>query len=171
VGSGPCEDRGIGPDITSARLRLASLREAHAADLVGLLAEPLLRQWLRAESLDQLRERFKSWEAQRSPDGTATWLNWIVRSRIEDRPLGWVQATVRDRGATIAYAVLADERGRGVAAEAVILMVRWLREERGVASVEAEIDPANTRSEAVAAKAGFARTDRVRDGETVWILV
>jgi RimJ/RimL family protein N-acetyltransferase len=160
-------------DIVSSRIRLVALREGHADDLVGLLAEPLLQHWLRAENVDELRERFKSWEAGCAPDGTERWLNWIVLAHGEgvDRPLGWVQATVRDQNATIAYAVLPDERGRGVAGAAVTLMAQWLVSECCVASVEAEIDPGNTRSEAVAAKAGFIRTDRVRDGETVWILV
>jgi RimJ/RimL family protein N-acetyltransferase len=66
----------------------------------------------------------------------------------------WVQATVRDHAAKIAYAVLPDERGLGVAREAVTLW-QLATDESCVASVEAEIDPVNTRSEAVAAEVGF----------------
>lgn len=167
----PADDPRAGEAIASHRIALVALRETHADALVALLSEPLLRQWLRAENLVQLRERFKSWEVRRSPDGAEQWLNWMVLSRGDERPLGWVQVTIRDHCASIAYAVLPDERGHGVAVEAVTLVTRRLQRDFDIATIEAEIDPANTPSEVVAARAGFGRTDRVCDAENVWIVL
>jgi RimJ/RimL family protein N-acetyltransferase len=153
--------------IGSERLVLAPLRGEDADRLAGLLAEPLLREWL-AQDVDGLRDRFEHWESGRSPGGEA-WLNWTVSLRTDDRALGWVQATVSNGCAVIAYAILPGERGRGVATEAVRALTRWLYGQPGITAVEANIAPENSASQRVAANAGFAPTDRVRAGEVVWL--
>lgn len=81
-------------------------------------------------------------------------------------PAGWVQATVRDDRALVAYAVLPAKRGHGVATEAVATLVAWLHEEHPV--VEANIADDNRASQAVARRCGFTKTDRRRGGEAVW---
>lgn len=154
--------------ISSESLVLAPLREADADRLSGLLADAVLREWLHAEDVDGLRDRFKRWESGRTPDGRETWLNWIVTSGDDARALGWAQATVSGGVAVIAYAILPDERGRGVATEAVRAITGWLYEQPGITGVEANIDPVNRASQFVAANAGFIRTDRVRGGEEIW---
>lgn len=155
--------------IASDSLVLVPLREADADRLAGLLGDPVLREWLQAENVEDLRDRFKRWESGRSPDGRESWLNWIASSRRDDRALGWVQATMSGGVAVIAYATLPSERGRGVATEAVRAVTRWLHEQPGITAVEAAIDPENRASQSVAAKAGFTPTDRVRAGEEVWL--
>ena len=154
--------------ISSESLVLVPLREADADRLSGLLADPVLREWLHAEDVDGLRDRFRRWESGSSPDGQESWLNWIVTSGDDARALGWAQATVSGGVAVIAYAILPDERGRGGATEAVRAVTRWLYEQPGVTSVEANIDPTNRASQSVAANAGFSRTGRVRGGEETW---
>jgi RimJ/RimL family protein N-acetyltransferase len=157
------------PDtIPSDRLLLVPLRAADAEALAGLLSEPQLREWLRADDVEGLRARFAGWEARRSPDGREAWLNWIVRAAADGRALGWVQATVRGDTASVAYALLPAERGRGVASEALRALVRSLHERQGVLCVTAEIDDANLASGRVAAAAGFERTNRHSRGEAVW---
>jgi RimJ/RimL family protein N-acetyltransferase len=154
----------IGP-IRTRRLLLAPLVAADADDLAGLLEEPELRQWLRADSVESLRARFGGWESRISPDGTERWLNWAVRE--DGRAVGWVQATVRSAGAEVGYATLAAERGRGVAREAVGGLVRWLARE-GVALVEAHVAEANAASGRVAAAAGLRPGPRFDDDEVIW---
>ena len=155
--------------IASGRLVLVPLREADADRLAGFLSDPVLREWLQAEDVSALRDRFKRWESGRSPDGRESWLNWMVSSRDDARALGWVQATVTNGLAVISYAMLPSERGRGVATEAVRTLTRWLHEQPGTTAVEAHIDAENRASQSVAAKAGFTRTDRVHAGEQVWL--
>lgn len=149
---------------------LSPLRAGDADDLVGLLEEPRLREWLAASNAGELRARFATWESRRSPTGDELWLNWIVRSRSDARALGWVQASVRADAGSIAYALVASERGVGAAADAVRTVTRWLRDRLRVCSLEAHIDQANVASERVARAAGFTATQRRVAGETVWVL-
>jgi RimJ/RimL family protein N-acetyltransferase len=154
--------------IASERTVLVALRAADADDLAGLLEEPRVREWLRARDVGELRARFADWESRRSPDDDESWLNWVVRERLDGRALGWVQATVRGDSASVAYAVLPAERGVGAASDAVRALVRWLRDRLGVTTVTAEIDEANAASARVAVAAGFERTIRRAGDEVVW---
>jgi RimJ/RimL family protein N-acetyltransferase len=148
--------------IRTERLELRPLVADDAYDLVELLDEPDLREWLVSADVEALRRRFSRWEARRSPDGSAHWLNWAVR--CEGRAVGWVQATVVGSAAEVAYAMLASQRRRGYGAEAVSAVVEWL----DVASVEAHIAPSNAGSATVARGAGMRPTDELHDGEVVW---
>lgn len=154
--------------ITSDGLALIPLRESDADRLAGFLDDPVLRQWLRAEDVSGLRDHFRRWESGAPPDGPVSWLNWIAVSPGDHRALGWVQATVSGSAAVIAYAVLPLERGHGVATEAVRAITRWLYEQPGITTVEANIDPENRASQSVAVKAGFAPAGRMRAGDEVW---
>ncbi len=151
-------------------IELVPLRASHADELAGLLAEPQLREWLRADDVEGLRRRFAGWEAGRSPDGRQIWLNWVIRSLPERRTVGWMQATVEHELAEVAYALLAAERGRGYAAHGLRAAVDELRSRHGVERFEAHVDDANEPSQRVAAAAGFTRSDRTSDGEAVWTL-
>jgi RimJ/RimL family protein N-acetyltransferase len=155
-------------DIESERAVLVALRSGDADDLAGLLDEPDLREWLGASDVRELRDRFTAWESRRSPDDAELWLNWVVRERQDGRALGWVQATVRESDATVAYALLPAERGAGAASDAVRTLVRWLHTRLGVRTVTAEIDDANAASARVAVAAGFERTIHRAGDEVVW---
>jgi RimJ/RimL family protein N-acetyltransferase len=141
---------------------------ADAPDLVGLLEEPDLRAWLRSGDVGDLRERFAGWEERRSPDGSEEWLNWVVRAIEDGRALGWVQVTVGEGPALVAYATLPSERGHGFATEALEALMAELRGRLSGVAFEAHIHPDNVGSERVAAGAGFSVTDRTADGERVW---
>lgn len=156
--------------IAGRRVVLEPLTGDHAPELVGLLEEPSVHEWLGVDDVDGLRARFAAWEARRSPDGAEQWLNWIVRGRADGRALGWAQATVRGGRASVAYALLGAARGRGAASDAVRAIVPWLREERGVGEVRASIAADNVASGRVARAAGFVATDGLDDGgEVIWI--
>ena len=148
--------------IRTERLELRPLVADDADDLAELLEEPDLREWLVSADVAALRARFARWEARRSPDGSAAWLNWVIRDG--GRAVGWVQATLVGSAAEVAYAMLASRRRRGYGAEAVRAVVEWL----DVASVEAHIAPANAGSAAVARAAGLRPTSELHDGEVVW---
>jgi RimJ/RimL family protein N-acetyltransferase len=155
-------------DIQSEQSVLIPLVSADADDLVGLLDEPQLREWLSVDDIGALRARFAAWESRRSPDGAETWLNWVVRERSDGRALGWVQATVSGEEASVAYALLPAERGAGVASDALRALTRWLHDRMGVTTLTAEIDDANAASARVAVAAGFERTARRAGDEVVW---
>ena len=77
-----------------------------------------------------------------------------------------MQATIRPDVALVAYAVLPERRGEGVATEAVTAITAWLHTEHHV--VEANIAGDNVASQQVARRCGFTKTDRNRGGEAVW---
>jgi RimJ/RimL family protein N-acetyltransferase len=155
-------------NIEADRTVLVPLQASDAEALAGLLEEAQLREWLRAEDVRDLRDRFTAWETRRSPDGDELWLNWVVREADDARALGWVQATVRGRTANVAYALLPAERGAGAASDAVRALVRWLRDQLSVTVVTAEIDESNAASARVAVAAGFERTIHRAGDEVVW---
>jgi RimJ/RimL family protein N-acetyltransferase len=150
--------------IVTRRLALRPLVADDAEALVGLLDDPLVSDWLRAEDVAGLRERFAGWERRRSPDGSKHWLNWIVRRRQDGGATGWVQATVRRDRAEVAYATLPSQRRHGYTAEAVAAVLGWLDER----VVEAHIAEENLGSAAVARAVGLRPTDELDDGEVVW---
>jgi RimJ/RimL family protein N-acetyltransferase len=149
-------------------LELSPLVAADADDLAELLDDPVLREWLRSSNVDELRERFRNWETRRSPDGREQWLNWVARRRSDGAAVTWMQAKVRGATGEIAYATVPSQRRRGHTAEAARAVVGLLPG-FGAATIEAHIDPANAGSEAVARSLGFSRSDRVHDGEAVWV--
>jgi RimJ/RimL family protein N-acetyltransferase len=151
-------------EIVGTRVVLVPLRGADADDLAGLLDDATIRGFLGVAHLAGLRQRFANWETRRAPHGRQSWLNWVVRARDDGRALGWVQATVEDATASVAYALLPAERGRGIASDAVRALVAWL----SVDEVTASISPANEASERVARAAGFAPTERWAGDERVW---
>lgn len=92
-----------------------------------------------------------------SPDGTQGWLNWAIWSPIEHRYLGYVQATVPSTGATsIAYVIFPGEWKKGVATQAVSLMINELTEKHGVRSLAATVDKRNRASIALLRRLGFS---------------
>jgi RimJ/RimL family protein N-acetyltransferase len=161
-------------EIGSERLTLTPLGPGDAEEMVGVLSDERLYEFTGGEPEDavQLRERFERLVAGSGRDDE-TWLNWVVRRRSDDRPVGTVQATIveRDgeRSAWIAWVIGVPWQGQGFATEAARLLVAWLRE-HGVTEVLAAVHPGHLASERVAARAGLAPTLQEVDGERVWRL-
>ena len=155
------------------RVRLEPLREDHAEEMAPLLDDPGLYVFVGGApaSLAQLRERYRSQATGRSPDGSERWLNWVVRRRVDERPVGTVQATVVQDGTTVtaevAWVLATAHQGRGYAREAVDVMVAWLRGQ-GVTTLVAHVHPDHRASQNVARAAGLAPTTTVVDGEVRW---
>lgn len=161
-------------EIESERLTLTPLGPGGAEEMVGVLADERLYEFTGGEPEDaaQLRERFERLAAGSGRDDE-TWLNWVVRRRSDDRPVGTVQATIErrdgERTAWVAWVVGVPWQGQGFATEAARALVAWLREQ-GVWDVAAAVAPGHVASERVAASAGLALTDQIVDGERVWRL-
>lgn len=163
---------GGGVIIGTERLLLAPLRPEDADEMVEVLADPRLHEFIggRPATLEELRERYALLAAGSGrPD--EVWRNWIVRRRADARPVGSVQATlVRRRGgwtATIAWVTGAAWQRQGFASEAAIGLIGWLRRQR-VHEVFAHIHPDHEASRRVAMRAGLEPTNAEVDGERVW---
>jgi RimJ/RimL family protein N-acetyltransferase len=157
--------------IETPRLRLEPLSVAAAEEMVAVLADAGLYRFTGGAppTADDLRRRYTAQVAGRSADGAQAWLNWIVRDRATGTAHGYVQATVEDGNADLAWVIGTGSQGRGTATEAAATVLGWLRE-RGVSEVTAHIHPDHRASARVAEKLGLGPTDVVVDGEVRWSL-
>ncbi|MGH7747678.1 MAG: GNAT family N-acetyltransferase, partial [Candidatus Dormibacteria bacterium] len=150
------------PDLclTTARLRLVPLVAADTEDLLPVLGDERLYRFIGGgpPSPADLRSRFSTWQSRIAPDGSELWLNWTVRLLADDVAVGYLQATVAEGEATIAYVIGTSWSGSGVATEAVRGMVQLLRDRLGVIRIVAHIHPQHAASAGVARHAGLSAT-------------
>ena len=120
----------IAEPIVTPRLRLHPLTVGDADEMVAVYADARMFEFTGGEppTLDGLRRRYEVLAVGRSPDGTESWLNWIVRIHDGSLAVGVVQATVDDaaRHASIAWEIGVPWQGQGFAAEAASALVEWL---------------------------------------------
>ncbi|MFI6513012.1 GNAT family N-acetyltransferase [Streptosporangium sp. NPDC050855] len=155
--------------IRTARLTLEPLAVHHAAEMAEVLCDPALHTFIGGspETPERLRERYARLVAGPPPGHAESWLNWVIRLDGPDRLVGHVQATVTRDRAAVAWVVGTPWQGRGIAGEAAVALVGWLRD-RGTATVVATVHPDHAASSAVARRAGLAPTPGRVDGEVVW---
>lgn len=137
---------------------------AHAAELFPLLADTALYVFTddkEPPSEDWLRDRFARLESRQSPDGSQLWLNWVVRTD-DGAAAGYVQATVEDGEAEIAYVLGRQFWRLGYGYAACLAMLEELAAAYAVSRVTATLDAANAASVALLTKLGLrqVREDR-----------
>ncbi len=128
----------------------------HAAEMFALLRDPALYVFTddkEPASEDWLRARYQRLESRQSPEGHQLWLNWIVRAG--GTAVGYVQATVENGEAEIAYVIAGAYQRRGYAASACQAMLAELSAAYGVRHATATLDPDNAASLALLARLGF----------------
>jgi RimJ/RimL family protein N-acetyltransferase len=156
--------------LVSPRLDLLPLQVEHAAEMAEVLSDPALHGFIGGApaTAAQLRVRYEIMiEGPDSPD--VSWLNWVISLRAESCLTGYVQATIEDGTAEVAWVVGTPWQGRGIAREATKALVEWLSHQP-VRAVIAHIHPDHQASAAVAASVGLTPTDRWQDGEVRWLL-
>lgn len=144
--------------LETSRLVLEPQVVAHADEMFIVLSDPAIYEFENAPpgSIEALRERYRTLEARRSPDGTQLWLNWTVRLKDGGVAIGYVQATVlSDLAALVAYEFNSAWWGRGLAHEAVAAAICGLRQHLGVTRVGAVFKTANERSRRLLARLGM----------------
>jgi RimJ/RimL family protein N-acetyltransferase len=138
---------------------------SHAPAMFELLSDDAIYEYENEPpaSLDALRSRFERLESRRSPDGSQQWLNWVIRLRSGDGSgdlAGYVQATVHADGrAAVAYVLGSRYWGRGIATEAVRLMMGELAAQHGATRFIAILKSVNKRSYRLLERLGFAPGD------------
>lgn len=160
------------PVLASDRIQLDPLTEAVADEMVGVLSDPRLYEFIGGSppALPALRERYRRQAHGVSPDGCDLWFNWVIRDRKSGCAVGLVQSTLalRTRVADLAWIVGVPFQRQGYASEAAAIALDWLESRPEVRRVTAHIGPHNAASQAVAHRLGFCPTARVEHGETVW---
>jgi RimJ/RimL family protein N-acetyltransferase len=151
------------------RVTLEPLRVDHADEMASVLSDPALYQFTGGHppTPESLAQRYRSQVAGPGRAGES-WLNWIVRRTDTAEPVGFVQATVVDGIADIAWLIGVDHQGQGLAVEAVRSMAKELAS-LGVWSITAHIHPEHRRSQRVARALGMKPSETVDDdGEEIW---
>ncbi len=160
------------PDvIRTARLRLVPVLERHAVAMYPVLADASLHEYTGGEppaSVQAVETWFRTLETRQSPDGSQQWLTWVLD--CEGELAGYVQATVTDDAADIAWLVGAAWQGNGYASEAASALVNWLREQ-GTHTIRAHVHPQHSASQSVAKAAGLAPSGQMAGVEETWVLV
>jgi RimJ/RimL family protein N-acetyltransferase len=159
----------VAEQVSTARLDLEPLRISHAAEAARAFADERLHTFTGGSPADEaaLRDRYMVQLRGSSADGSATWLNWMVRRRDTRELVGTVQVTVTAEAADVAWVVSVPHQGIGFAREAAGAMTGWLRAQ-GVRRLTAHIHPDHAASTAVARSLGLSPTDVVVDGEIRW---
>jgi RimJ/RimL family protein N-acetyltransferase len=154
------------PDLGDERLRLRPWRLADAPALV--------RAWHDPDIIEGSRP-----PADRSPEAASRWiggcderrrlgvaLDLVIADPADDRVLGEVGLSKLDpgrRAAVIGWWVHADERGRGVATDAITLFTQWALGPAGLRALFAEIATDNPASLRVAERAGYRQVENPRN--------
>lgn len=99
--------------------------------------------------------------AERDRQGEGPW-RFAVADAEGGELLGYTGVRLVDGNGQIGYWVRREARGRGVATEALRLLVRWAFEERSFGRLQLLTEPDNRASQRVAEKCGFRREGLLR---------
>jgi RimJ/RimL family protein N-acetyltransferase len=162
--------RVVATELVTARLTLTPLAIADAEDMVEVLGDPALYLHTGGSppSLAELQSRYRRQVEGPWPYGE-TWLNWVVR-RSQASPIGFVQATVTEQAADLAWVISTDHQRQGYAIEASYAVATWLFGQ-GIPLLTAHVSPGHTGSERVAAAVGMQPSGEYDEaGEQIWQL-
>ena len=154
--------------ISTDRLELTPLSVDDADAMAVVLASPELYEFTGGTppTADQLRKTYGR-QIQGPADPAEHWHNWIVR--VDGDPVGYVQATVTEHEADIAWVIGIHAQGNGYASEAARAMVHWLVD-NGTRTITAHVHPDHHASNGVARRLGLRPTGDLVDGERRWEL-
>ena len=157
--------------IETSALKLSPVFRSDTPSLYELLKEPRLYLFTADRPLgspEELGQRIEGWERRLSPDGRELWLNWTIRERNTSAVVGYVQASVSESVAELAWVVGVPYQSHGIATEAARAVVGWISS-RFAVGLKANIHPNHTASQSVAQKLGLKATSDVSpEGEIVW---
>jgi RimJ/RimL family protein N-acetyltransferase len=158
--------------IATERLVLVPLQAEDADELCDVLYDDRLHEFIggRPFSRLELHDRFVLLAAG-SPREGETWMNWVIRRRLDSQAVGTVQATIRGvdgrQAARLGWMVGVEWQNQGFASEAATALVKWVRK-LGVEDIGANIHPDHDASATVAIRAGLHQTEEEFEGERVW---
>ena len=153
------------PQLQGKRVRLRGPRREDADALFALFSDPaVMRYWSRppmttlGEAQGLVGEMLDSFEQR-------LLFNWMVTARDDDGVIGTCtlfRIDPRHRHAEIGYALRSDHWGRGIAGEAVALVLDWAFRQLDLQRIEADIDPRNEGSRRLLLRLGFSSEGLLR---------
>lgn len=162
----PAESAPVVPRCDGERVRLRGFRDDDLRDLYAVHSDPeVMRYWSFPAwtQLSQARERLDNAMGGNNPDRL---LCWAIADRHDDRMIGGITLFSIDRAqgrAAIGYVLGSSHWGRGLAQEAMRLALAYAYDDLGLRRIEADIDPRNVASCALAERVGFMREGMLRE--------
>ena len=149
------------PSLAQPMISLEPLRIDHAPAMLPGLSDPAAYAHLPDDppaDLAALQARYCRQTAGRSADGLALWFNWVVRRPADGAFLGYTQATVQGRRATVAYHVFPPFWRQGIGCAALAATLDLVFADGRVTLALALVDTRNRASRALLEAAGFTAT-------------
>lgn len=154
------------PELSSARLRLREVRADDAPALFAIHSDRrVMRYWSYPAWTGLAQAECKVADIQRQRR-ELDMLVWAITEAHDDRLIGTsaVFAMHLEQGrAEIGYSLHPDWQGRGLASEALRLILRHLFDGMGLRRIEADIDPRNQASCRLVERLGFVREGVLRE--------
>ena len=154
------------PELRSERLRLREVRADDAPALLAIHSDPqVMRYWSYPAWTQAAQAERKVADIQRQRRELDI-LVWAIADAGSDRLVGTSAVFTIDlvQGrAEIGYSLHRDWQGRGLASEALRLILRYLFDELGLRRIEADADPRNAASCRLLEKLGFVREGLLRE--------
>ena len=154
------------PELSSARLRLREVRDDDATALFAIHSHPqVMRYWSYPAwtELEQAELKITDIQRQRREEDI---LVWAIADADTDLLIGSSAIFYMDltqARAEIGYSLHPDWQGRGLASEALQLVLSYVFNELGLRRIEADIDPRNLPSCRLVEKFGFVREGQLRE--------
>lgn len=150
--------------LTTERLALEPVTEAHAAEMFRAAMDPIIYTFLHDRppfTEEELRARYRFLASRASRDGRSEWLTWILRDSATGEAIGHVQAERYARGvAGLSVVLVPAAWRRGLAREAVAAAIHELATHGRVQRFFATIPPRNDAALRLFERLGFRLQDR-----------
>jgi RimJ/RimL family protein N-acetyltransferase len=156
------------PALSTQRLALEPITEAHAQELVEFFGDTELHHFVPFEppTLALQTDRCIKWAKRRSPDATELWLNWAARDKHSGEIVAHIQAGLKEDGvASIGYVVGRKFQRTGFATECLEALFKYLKNDLWVHEVKAWSDTRNEASHRLAKKMGMVQVELIKKAD------
>jgi [ribosomal protein S5]-alanine N-acetyltransferase len=154
------------PTLTGERVALRALEGRDVADLFAVFSDPLvMRYWDSGplQSSDDAQALLADIDARFNE---RTLFQWGLARRSDDRVIGTCTLHKLDavhRRAEVGFALGTDHWGRGLASEAVAMLIGFAFDRLNLHRLEADADPRNQRSLVLLERQGFRKEGFLRE--------
>jgi RimJ/RimL family protein N-acetyltransferase len=148
---------------------IENLTLEHADEMFALLNDIKLHQHIGGkpiENSETFKLRYSRLAKGWSSDGKEEWINWIIKN--DGLCVGYVQATISNNEAYIAWVVGTKYQNKGFASAATKILIEWLYKNR-TNNIKANIGDLNEPSKRMAIKVGLVKTEMINNGESMWV--
>lgn len=154
------------PTLDSPRLRLRHYRDDDVDALFALQSDPgVMRYWSYPAWTEPRQAEERLQEIYRQLRESDAYI-WVIADRASDRMIGNAVLFSINRGQALAetgYSLMTEYQGRGLAQEAMRLVLGFAFETLGLQRIEADIDPRNVPSCRLVERLGFVREGTLRE--------